>query len=293
MIVCAGPLRIRETDVKSAPPALATRKRRSGRPGVPVAALVTVLAAAGATWYGFLAHTRSHPTVRLAGALALAADGLAAVLLATPPLQQPAVPMPGGPVPSAAATQAEGTHPSGTLLGLLSMAAALIHFSVIEQHWTEYWLYGAFFIAVGLAQLGWALAIPAAPVRWLLYGGVLGNALVVITWIVTRTVGSLVGPAATMPARAGFGDLVATAMQVLIVGGCLALLSRRLAPTGWRASYTPMIAALIVMPFLVLALYSAVGGSPIRQHGGLMIPAAVDRCGTARISPSIRSMAGR
>jgi len=175
----------------------------AGRPGVPVAALVTVLAAAGATWYGFLAHTRSHPTVRLAGALALAADGLAAVLLATPPLQQPAVPMPGGPVPSAAATQAEGTHPSGTLLGLLSMAAALIHFSVIEQHWTEYWLYGAFFIAVGLAQLGRALAIPAAPVRWLLYGGVLGNALVVITWIVTRTVGSLVGPAATMPARAG------------------------------------------------------------------------------------------
>jgi hypothetical protein len=46
-------------------------------------------------------------------------------------------------------------------------------------------------------------------------GGVArGNALVVFTWIVTRTAGALVGPAATVPERAGFGDLVATVMQV-------------------------------------------------------------------------------
>ena len=140
---------------------------------VPLAVLVAVVAAAGATWYGFLAHTHGHPTVRLAGALALATDGLAVVLLAIPPLQRPAAPG-HGPGQSPAATQAAG-HTGGSILGLLSMAAALIHCAVIEQHWTEYWLYGAFFIVVGLAQLGWALAIPAVPARWLLWGGVLGT----------------------------------------------------------------------------------------------------------------------
>jgi hypothetical protein len=155
------------------------------------------------------------------------------------------------------------------ILGLLSMAAALIHCAVIEQHWTTYWLYGAFFILVGSAQLSWALAITATPGRWLLWGGAAGNALVVLTWIVTRTAGALVGPAATVPERAGFGDLAATVMQVLIVAGCLIVLSRRpRAGAGWRAEQARVIAALAVAPFLVLALYSAVGGSPFVSMAG-------------------------
>jgi hypothetical protein len=201
--------------------------------------------------------------VRLAGALALATGGLAAVLLATPQLPGPPVPGPGGPGGSLAGTEAGGAGTVAAVLGLLSLAAALIHFAVIVQHWAEYWLYGAFFVAVGLAQAAWALAIAAAPARLLLWGGVAGNALVVLTWIVTRTVGALVGPAAATPARAGFGDLVATALQVLIVAGGIGLLSGRLrACTGWWAEHIRMIAALIVVPFLVLALYSAVGGAP-------------------------------
>jgi hypothetical protein len=91
----------------------------------------------------------------------------------------------------------------------------------------------------------------------------------VITWIVARTVGSLAGPAATTPARAGFGDLVATVLQGLIVAGGVGLLSRRLRPrTGWWAEQARMVAALIVMPFRVLALYSAVGGSPFVSMAG-------------------------
>jgi hypothetical protein len=150
-----------------------------------------------------------------------------------------------------------------TVLGLLSMAAALTHFAVIEQHWAEYWLYGAFFIVAGLAQLAWAVILPAAPTRLLLWTGAAGNALVVITWIVTRTAGSLVGPEVTTPAKVGFGDLVSTVAEVLIATGSLALLSQRLRPRGGRWDEpTRAIAALIVAPFLVLALYSAVGGSP-------------------------------
>jgi hypothetical protein len=104
--------------------------------------------------------------------------------------------------------------------------------------------------------------------RWLLWAGVAGNALVVITWIVTRTDSALVGPAATTPERAGFGDLVATVMQVLVVASCLALLSRRRVRAGWWAEQARVIAALAVVPFLVSALYSAVGGSPFVSMAG-------------------------
>ena len=249
-----------ETGLNPGSSGAGTRERRTGRPGAPLAALVAVVAAAGAAWYGFLAHIHGHPAVRLAGALALASGGLAAVLLATPP-QQAAMPVPGRPGPFSQAAQAAGARTVAAILGLLSMATALIHFAVIDQHWAVYWLYGAFFILVGSAQLGWALAVTAAARRWLLWSGVAGNALVVITWIVTRTAGNLVGPATT-PERAGFGDLVATVMQVLIVAGCLVLLSRRRVRGGWWAEQARVIAALAVVPFLVLALYSAVGGSP-------------------------------
>jgi hypothetical protein len=251
-----------KTGLKASFPAGGIGERYFSHPGVLVAALAAVVAAAGATGYGFLAHIQGHPTVRLAGALALAARGLAAVLVATPS-RRPAAPVSGGRAPSSAAGEVEGTRTGAAILGLLSMAAALIHSAVIEQHWSTYWLYGAFFVLVGSAQLAWALAITAAPRRWLLWAGVAGNTLVVLTWIVTRTVGALVGPAATMPERAGFGDLAATVTQVLIVAGCLGLLLRRSrAGAGWWGEQARVIAALAVVPFLVLALYSAVGGSP-------------------------------
>jgi len=57
---------------------------------------------------------------------------------ATPPLQHAAVPVRGEHHPSSAAFQADGTRAVATILGLLSMAAALIHCAVIEQHRTEY-----------------------------------------------------------------------------------------------------------------------------------------------------------
>ncbi len=52
-------------------------------------------------------------------------------------------------------------------------------------------------------------------------------------------------------------------MQVMIVAGCVAALSQRRALTRPWTEHARTVAALIVMPFLVLALYSAVGGVTI------------------------------
>jgi len=149
-----------ETGLKPGSSAAGTRERRIGGPGAPLAALVAVVAATGAAWYGFLAHIHGHPAVRLAGALALASGGLAAVLLATPS-QQTAMPVPGRPGPLSQAAQAAGTRTVAAMLGLLSITTALIHFAVIDQHWAVYWLYGAFFILVGPPS--WAGRWPSPP----------------------------------------------------------------------------------------------------------------------------------
>jgi hypothetical protein len=105
--------------------------------------------------------------------------------------------------------------------------------------------------------------------RWLLAAGATGNALVVVTWIVTRTAGSLIGPQASTPAKVGFGDMVSTIIEALIAVGALGVLSRRLrAPTGTLGERTWMITALVMLPFLILGLYSAVGGSPFVSEVG-------------------------
>src|SRR5439155_17743821 len=113
--------------------------------------------------------------------------------------------------------------------------------------------------------LAWAVLMAVRPSRFLLAAGALGNALVVATWILTRTYGTLVGPEASEPAMAGFGDIVTTAFEGAIVNGALAMLrARRLDPptdSHWGEVANALTAIGITL-MTVLALYSTVGGSP-------------------------------
>jgi hypothetical protein len=102
-------------------------------------------------------------------------------------------------------------------LALLSVGAAVIHFAVIAQHLDEWWLTGVFFIVVALFQLAWAVAVLAWPSRLVYAVGAVVNALVVITWIVSRTTGVPVGPEAGEPEAVGFADVLATGFEVLLV----------------------------------------------------------------------------
>jgi hypothetical protein len=232
--------------------ALRGRHRPVRWPGSLTVAVLAVLLVVAGSWYGVLEHEAGHPAVRLVGALGLGVLGTIAVVLAGP-----------------SSHPVDGIDTLAMILGLLSMAAALIHLAVISQHLAEYWLYGVFFIVVGIAQLGWALVVPRVRPRWLLLAGAAGNAAVVVAWLVTRTTGSLVGPDASMPARAGFGDVVCTIIEGAIVVGTLGALGRRLrAPAGPPGERSWMIVALIVLPFLVLSLYSAIGGAPYVSEVG-------------------------
>jgi hypothetical protein len=113
-------------------------------------------------------------------------------------------------------------------LAIISLATAEIHFAVAGQHFQQYWLFGVFMLVAAWLQLLWAIAIIARPSRWLLWSGALINTGVVAVYIVTRTIGDVVGPAPHTAEPAGFGDGLCTALEAVVVAGCAWLLIARM-----------------------------------------------------------------
>ena len=112
-------------------------------------------------------------------------------------------------------------------LAILSLATAVIHFAVAGQHFQEYWLFGVFMLVAAWLQLLWAIAIIARQSPPLLWGGAVLNAGVVAVYIVTRTIGDVVGPAPHAVEPLGFGDGLCTALEATVIAGCWWLLTAK------------------------------------------------------------------
>jgi hypothetical protein len=110
-----------------------------------------------------------------------------------------------------------GRIEAGAAVAAASAGAAAIHAIVVPEHVEEWWAFGLFFLLIGVAQLVWAVMVVRSPSRSVLWLGVLGNAAIVLLWIVTRTVGTLVGPEPHTPEPVGLADASATAFEVVIV----------------------------------------------------------------------------
>jgi hypothetical protein len=161
----------------------------------PSAGVVATLAAVAATLLGTTVVADGPTALQIAGALAVSALTLAVVPLAAHGL----------------------TSLSAIVAALLSAGAASIHYAVIAEHLEEWWAFGVFFAALGVAQLLWAALVVASPSHLLIWLGVFGNAAIVALWIVTRTAGTLVGPDGHTPESAGVADSVATAFELGVV----------------------------------------------------------------------------
>lgn len=144
-------------------------------------------------------------------------------------------------------------------VALLSIGAAIIHFAVVAEHFDEWWLTGLFFLALAVFQLVWALLVLAAPSRLLYLAGAVGNALVVVLWIVSRTSGVPVGPGAGEAEPVALPDTLATAFEIVLVAVLVLLLGARTAPGASRLVSRPAAgwaAALVVAALTALALVS-------------------------------------
>ena len=130
------------------------------------------------------------------------------------------------------------------LLAGCSVGAAVIHFGYAPVHFIQYWLYGAFFMGVAWLQLVCAAAFVLRPSRRLLVGAVLLNTAVVGVWAASRTVGVGIGPNATVNEAVRFPDVLCSALEVLIVYGCLALLAGLGGARRWGAGPRPWRSAV-------------------------------------------------
>lgn len=121
-------------------------------------------------------------------------------------------------------------------MAVASVCAALVHVAVMPDHFAQSIWYGCFFLAAAASQLCFAALVLVRPSRRLVSAGVTGSTLVVLLWLVTRTVGVPIGPDNGATESFGVLDVLASATEVTVaVFGALALGSL-VGGSAWRWS---------------------------------------------------------
>jgi uncharacterized membrane protein YgcG len=130
--------------------------------------------------------------------------------------------------------------------GAINVAAAATIGGSAQTH--------AFFWAVGAAQLVWGAATLVRAPRWWLALGALGNAVVVATWVVSRTAGLPFGEFAGAVLPVGFPDSLATIFETVTAVGAAALAVRGSGPARSAARVRGFaLAAAVLIGALGLA----------------------------------------
>ncbi len=118
-----------------------------------------------------------------------------------------------------------------TVTALASIGAGAIHVEAARTLGRGDTQTFAFFAAVAAAQIVWGLvALVRAPRLWLVRGA-LGNAVVVATWLVSRTVGLPVGEFAHEVLPVGYPDVLATILGAVTIVGAATLAIRGSSPS--------------------------------------------------------------
>ena len=150
-------------------------------------------------------------------------------------------------------------------LAALSVGAAAIHFAVIFEHFDEYSLYGVFFLVLAWAQLVWpavlvALSLAARRLAAWLWLGIAGNAIVLLIYFSSRSIGLPIGPDTKTVEAWGGLDLVCSIEEILLIVIAAAILARPgllARPVRFR-SQARSLASLLAAPVAVIAVTTAV-----------------------------------
>ena len=128
----------------------------------------------------------------------------------------------------------------------------------------------AFFWTVALAQVVWGAVVLVRAPRWWLALGALGNAIVVATWVVSRTVGLPLGDLAGVVLPAGFPDSLATILEAVTVIGAAWLAVRGSSParSAARARGFALAAALVIGAIGIAGVMSQANASSSGGNGG-------------------------
>jgi uncharacterized BrkB/YihY/UPF0761 family membrane protein len=180
-------------------------------------------------------------------------------------------------------------------LAVTSLAAAGIHFAVMGRHFSEYVVFGIFFAAVAWLQALWAIGVVMTLSRRLLLAGAIGNAIVVLVWVISRTTGLPLGPEAGTPEPATFVDVLSTILELFVVAGALIVVLQRqpLELVRGRAAFITVIGLTLALAVVTTVAVAA------SDHGGQAPHEEVthEEIGEVRAAPvqpgSLASISGR
>jgi hypothetical protein len=154
-----------------------------------------------------------------------------------------------------------------TVTALTSIAAGAIHVAAAATLGDGNTQNLTFFGVVAVAEIVWGLVALVRAPRWWLALGALGNAVVVATWVVSRTVGLPFGDVAHEVLPVGYADVLATLFGAVTMAGAATLAIRGSGPAraAARARGFALAAAIVIG---ALALTGAVSQANASTGGG-------------------------
>jgi hypothetical protein len=152
-------------------------------------------------------------------------------------------------------------------IALASIATGAIHIAAAATLGRHNAQNLAFFGVAAAAEIVWGLVALVTAQRWWLALGALGNALVVATWVVSRTVALPFGPYAHVVLPVGFADALATILGTVTAVGAAWLAIRGSGPAR-SARRARGVALAAVVLFGALGIAGVVSQANASSSGG-------------------------
>lgn len=131
--------------------------------------------------------------------------------------------------------------PALYVLVVAAVGAGAVHVAVVPEHAREWVGYAAFFAATALFQVAGAVVLLTRRTRLLCALFALGNAALIVLWLVSRFVAVPLGPGAGEVEPVGALDLFASACEAVVVAAAAGCLARR-PQRSIASSPTPAVA---------------------------------------------------
>jgi hypothetical protein len=127
---------------------------------------------------------------------------------------------------------AEGPPRLRLWAGSLAMETGLLHVIASGDHFREWWGYGLFFLVVSLCQFIGGAALFFKCGYALYWTGIIGTAIVLAIWTLSRTTGVHIGPDGAGPEPIGLLDATCTGLEVVLIWCLVRLLRHSRATPG-------------------------------------------------------------
>ncbi|MFN2291483.1 MAG: hypothetical protein ACK2UC_09870 [Anaerolineae bacterium] len=111
---------------------------------------------------------------------------------------------------------------------VLSGVSGLIHMVLTPVYFAHWLGYGAFFFLASVGQFSYAAVLAVNPPnRYILWTGIAGNALIILIWAITRTVGiPFFGPMAGQVEPVGVLDVISKLVETAVIVHLAVLLNQ-------------------------------------------------------------------